>query len=112
MRFDTRTEERLRIVSVQDPRIDAAVAIEFKDAMRVETDSGPDLVVLDLSKVEFINSSGLGAIVATMKNMGQSRKLALAGLSPNVERVFKLTRMDSVFSVFPTLQGALDELRP
>ncbi|MGA9434098.1 MAG: STAS domain-containing protein [Roseobacter sp.] len=112
MRFDTRTEERLRIVSVQDPRIDAAVAIEFKDAMRVETDSGPDLVVLDLSKVEFIDSSGLGAIVATMKSMGQSRKLALAGLSPNVERVFKLTRMDSVFSVFPTLQGALDELRP
>ncbi|MGA9251633.1 MAG: STAS domain-containing protein [Roseobacter sp.] len=112
MRFDTRTEERLRIVSVQDPRIDAAVAIEFKDAMRVETDSGPDLVVLDLSKVEFIDSSGLGAIVATMKSMGQSRKLALAGLSPNVERVFKLTRMDSVFSVFPTLQGALEELRP
>ena len=110
MRFDTKTEERLRIVSVQDPRIDAAVAIEFKDAMRVETDSGPDLVILDLSNVEFINSSGLGAIVAAMKNMGQARKLALAGLTPNVERVFTLTRMDSVFNVFPTLQGALDEL--
>ena len=110
MRFDTKTEERLRIVSVQDPRIDAAVAIEFKNAMRVETDSGPDLVILDLSNVEFIDSSGLGAIVAAMKNMGQARKLALAGLTPNVERVFTLTRMDSVFNVFPTLQGALDEL--
>lgn len=110
MRFDTKTEERLRIVSVQDPRIDAAVAIEFKDAMRAETDSGPDLVILDLSNVEFIDSSGLGAIVAAMKNMGQARKLALAGLTPNVERVFTLTRMDSVFNVFPTLQGALDEL--
>ena len=83
MRFDTKTEERLRIVSVQDPRIDAAVAIEFKDAMRVETDSGPDLVILDLSNVEFIDSSGLGAIVAAMKNMGQARKLTLAGLTPN-----------------------------
>jgi len=110
MRFETKTEEHLRIVSVQDPRIDAAVAIEFKDAMRVETDSGPDLVVLDLSQVDFIDSSGLGAIVAAMKNMGTTRKLALAGLTPNVERVFKLTRMDSVFSVFPTLEGALDEL--
>ena len=110
MRFDTKTEERLRIVSVQDPRIDAAVAIEIKDAMRVETDSGPDLVILDLSNVEFFDSSGLGAIVAAMKNMGQARKLALAGLTPNVERVFTLTRMDSVFNVFPTLQGALDEL--
>jgi anti-sigma B factor antagonist len=110
MKLDTKTEERLRIVSVRDARIDAAVAIEFKDAMRVETDSGPDLVVLDLSRVEFIDSSGLGAIVAAMKSMGQARKLALAGLTPNVERVFKLTRMDSVFSVFPTLEGALDEL--
>lgn len=111
MEFDTTTEEQLRIVSVKDPRIDAAVAIEFKDAMRTQTDGGPALVVLDLSNVEFIDSSGLGAIVAAMKNMSGERRLALAGLTPAVERVFKLTRMDSVFSVFPTLQGALDELR-
>ena len=110
MKLDTKTEELLRIVSVQDARIDAAVAVEFKDAMRAETDNGPDLIVLDLSKVEFIDSSGLGAIVAAMKSLGRDRKLALAGLTPTVERVFKLTRMDSVFSVFPTLEGALNEL--
>lgn len=112
MELASKTEEQLRIVSVQDARIDAAVAIEFKDAMRSETDGGPDLVVLDLSNVEFIDSSGLGAIVAAMKNMGKDRRLALAGLTPTVERVFKLTRMDSVFSVFPTLEGALAELKP
>lgn len=110
MKLDTKTEELLRIVSVQDARIDAAVAVEFKDAMRAETDNGPDLIVLDLSKVEFIDSSGLGAIVAAMKSLGRDRKLALAGLTPTVERVFKLTRMDTVFSVFPTLEGALNEL--
>ena len=83
----------MRIVSVQGSRIDAAVAIEFKDAMRRQTDGGPDLVVLDLSRVDFIDSSGLGAIVAAMKHMGKERRLALAGLTPTVERVFKLTRM-------------------
>jgi anti-sigma B factor antagonist len=111
MELASKTEERLRIVSVQGSRIDAAVAIEFKDAMRLETDDGPDLVVLDLSRVEFIDSSGLGAIVASMKYMGKERRLALAGLTPTVERVFKLTRMDSVFTVFPTLEGALEELK-
>lgn len=111
MEFDTKTEERLRIVSVKDARIDAAVAIEFKDGMRAQTDDGPDLIVLDLSNVEFIDSSGLGAIVAAMKSLGAERRLALAGLTPSVERVFKLTRMDSVFHVFPTLDGALHELR-
>ena len=112
MELASRTDRQLRIVSVQDTRIDAAVAIEFKDAMRVETDDGPEVVVLDLSRVEFIDSSGLGAIVAAMKHMGATRKMALAGLTPTVERVFTLTRMDSVFSVFPTLEGALSELNP
>ena len=99
------------MVSVLDNRIDAAVAIEFKDAMRASTEGGSETVVLDLSEVQFIDSSGLGAIVASMKHMGTSRTLALAGLTPTVEKVFRLTRMDSVFSVFPTLDGALDALK-
>lgn len=111
MDLHSRSEHDLQIVSVQDSRIDAAVAIEFKDAMRSATDGGSDTVVLDLSQVQFIDSSGLGAIVAAMKQMGQSRKLALAGLTPTVEKVFRLTRMDSVFSVFSTLEEALTELK-
>lgn len=111
MELETKTEERFKVVSVKDSRIDAAVALEFKDAMRAQTEEGPGVVVLDLSKVEFIDSSGLGAIVASMKNMGQEKTLALAGLTPTVARVFRLTRMDSVFKLFPTLDGAIDELR-
>ncbi|APX13339.1 STAS domain-containing protein [Tateyamaria omphalii] len=111
MDLRSRSEDSLQVVSVHDSRIDAAVAIEFKEAMRSATDNENDTVVLDLSEVQFIDSSGLGAIVAAMKQMGQSRKLALAGLTPTVEKVFRLTRMDSVFPVFSTLDGALTELK-
>ena len=111
MDLRSRSEENLQVVSVLNNRIDAAVAIEFKDAMRASTDGGSETVVLDLSQVQFIDSSGLGALVASMKHMGASRKLALAGLTPTVEKVFRLTRMDSVFSVFATLDGALNELK-
>lgn len=112
MEVATKTEEQLCIVSVVDTRIDAAVAIQFKDAMRKQTEGGPEVVVLDLSKVEFIDSSGLGAIVAAMKILGKERKLALAGLTPAVARVFQLTRMDSVFSIFSTLDCAVAQLKP
>ena len=78
---------------------------------RQATEGGTDTVVLDLHHVAFIDSSGLGAIVAAMKHLAPDRKLVLAGLTPTVEKVFKLTRMDSVFSVFPTIEGALSELR-
>ncbi|ASM73729.1 MULTISPECIES: STAS domain-containing protein [Roseobacteraceae] len=110
MELSSKTEDQVRIVTVKDTRIDAAVAIEFKDAMRAATDDGPDLVVLDLAAVGFIDSSGLGAIVAAMKHLAPQRKLALAGLTPPVDKVFRLTRMDSVFSLYPTLDDARSAL--
>lgn len=96
-----------RIVTVNAERIDAAIAIQFKEDMRVETNGGPDRVILDLSEVKFIDSSGLGAIVAAMKQLGEGRQLDLAGLSPMVDKVFRLTRMDTVFTLFPSLNDAM-----
>ncbi len=106
MELSVQNEKRLRIISVQSTRIDATVAVRFKDAMRARIADAPEQVVLDLTQVEFIDSSGLGAIVATMKALGAHHKMALAGFTPMVERVFHLTRMDTVFDMFPTLDAA------
>lgn len=106
MTLSSRIEDDIRIISVEADRIDAAMAIRFKDDMRNETADGPDRVVLDLSQVNFIDSSGLGAIVASMKQLGRNRRLELAGLTPTVEKVFRLTRMDTIFTLFPTLDDA------
>jgi anti-sigma B factor antagonist len=106
MSLTSTVTDKARIITVHAPRIDAAMAIQFKEDMRQETLTGPDRVVLDLSQVEFIDSSGLGAIVAAMKQLGSGRKLDLAGLSPAVDKVFRLTRMDTVFTLFNSLEDA------
>lgn len=97
-----------RIVTVHAPRIDAAMAIGFKEEMRGRTEDTPNRIILDMSGVAFIDSSGLGAIVASMKQLGPERRLDLAGLTPSVDKVFRLTRMDTVFRLFATPQEALD----
>ncbi len=89
------------VIEVAEPRIDAAVAIEFKERMRDLIKDAPERVVLELSKVGFLDSSGLGAVVAVMKLLAPERRLELAGLTPTVEKVFRLTRMDSVFVIHP-----------
>ncbi|MEM8592687.1 MAG: STAS domain-containing protein [Pseudomonadota bacterium] len=107
MELSSRDVSDTRIVTVIDNRIDAAVAIQFKDAMRAETEGGPERVVLDLSSVSFIDSSGLGAVVAAKKLLNGAHVLELAGLTPVVAKVFKLTRMDTVFAIHPDLATAV-----
>lgn len=103
MNLESKDEGDFQVIAVQAPRIDAAAAIRFKDRMRELTAGGAPHVVLDLGAVDFIDSSGLGAIVAAMKQMGATRRLDLAGLTPTVDRVFRLTRMDSVFTIHSSL---------
>lgn len=107
MSLTSTTTDNAQIVTVNASRIDAAIAIQFKEDMRAQTDTGPDRVILDLSAVDFIDSSGLGAIVAAMKQLDDHRHLDLAGLTPTVDKVFRLTRMDTVFNLFATLDDAL-----
>lgn len=107
MKLKSRTHGPLCVVDVAEARIDAAVAIAFKDAMRDLSDGAGGDVVLNLAQVDFIDSSGLGAIVAAMKHLGPDRRLHLVALGSAVEKVFRLTRMDSVFAIHPTLDAAL-----
>lgn len=97
-----------QVLGVNTDRIDAAIAIQFKEDMRNATLEGPERVILDLSAVEFIDSSGLGAIVAAKKQLVDGKNLELAGLNPMVEKVMRLTRMDTVFSLHATLEDAIE----
>lgn len=107
MELSTQTVSGLTIVTVTQPRIDASVAIRFKDAMRAITQTQAQNVILDMSAVSFVDSSGLGAIVAALKQLGAGRKLHLAGLSGDVEKVFRLTRMDRIFEIHASVEDAI-----
>jgi anti-sigma B factor antagonist len=107
MNLTAEAHDDLLVVTVDENRIDAAGAIQFKERMREVSQESSGRVLLDLSKVEFLDSSGLGAVVGVMKLLGATRKLELAGLTPTVAKVFRLTRMDTVFTIHPTLPDGL-----
>lgn len=98
--------ETQMIIRVEEARIDAAIATRFKDQVREIVLRGRKPVLLDMRRVDFMDSSGLGSMIAVRKALPEAIPVILAGLSPNVERVFRLTRMDSIFEIRPasTLQ--------
>lgn len=109
MNITSRMSGNLQVLSVEETRIDAAAAIKFKDTIKDLTNAGSLDVVLDLEKVDFVDSSGLGAIVSIKKFLGPDRMLHLAALSPIVAKVFALTRMEKVFRIYPSAEDALDD---
>jgi anti-sigma B factor antagonist len=99
MQLQTESNGDILIVTPTEDRLDAAVAVQFKDSMRAVAATAPERVVLDLARVSFLDSSGLGAVIGAMKLLAPASRLELAGLTPPVEKVFKLTRMDRIFTI-------------
>ena len=107
MEIEGRKIGEVLLLIVREPRIDAASAIRFKDEMRRLTEGHAGRVVLDLGMVAFLDSSGLGAVVSAMKQLGSDRRLELAALTPTVAKVFRLTRLDTVFTIHARAEDML-----
>ncbi len=108
MKLTYRDIDGIRVITAEGARIDAAVAISFKDQMREFSEDAPKRIILDLATVEFLDSSGLGAIVAAMKQVGVERNLELAALTQTVGKVFALTRMDTIFKIHTDIDSAIN----
>ena len=82
------------------PRISASL-----DAM---IDEKPKQVVVDLTNVSYIDSSGLAVLIEGMQNVeAYGGKFLLAGLQDNVRAIFEISRLDQVFMIFPHVDAAL-----
>lgn len=104
--IDSRIEGEILILTVQEQRIDAAGAVVFKEEVRCQTERFEGRVLIDMKRVEFLDSSGLGALVSIMKILKGDRPLELANCGPIVQKVLTLTRMDRVFVLHDGLPGA------
>ena len=94
------------IVTTTEPRLDAANAPAFRTSVAKPLEHQPKAVILDLERVNFSDSTGLGALVSMLKMMAPDGVLAVAGAQPAVQRLFQITRMDSVFRLFDNRRDA------
>jgi len=110
MRVEDRSEGGVLVLTIKERRLDARSAPELKAKVGALIAQGFDWIVLDLAEVEFVDSSGLGAIVSGLKQLDQKGDLVISGASEAVVSLFKLTRMDKVFRLFPATAEAVHAL--
>lgn len=96
------------ILHVKEQRLDAQNSAEFRDRMLQLRENGEINIVVNLEEVRFIDSSGLGKLLSDYKNaILQNGSLKLAGLQPQLQSIFELTRLHRVFEIYPSVQEAL-----
>jgi anti-sigma B factor antagonist len=103
-------EGKVLIVKPLENRIEASNSTAFKGFIVDKINDGARQMILDLSAVEFVDSSGLGAIVSCLKTIGDEGNLVMCGVSKTVMNLFKLTRMTRIFQFFKTPADAVEAL--
>ena len=92
--------------------IDAGNAGEFKRDIAPILQANPKLV-LDLSRLIFVDSSGLGAMLSCLRQLtARSGDLKLCGMSKQVRALFELVRMHRIFDIYGTREEAVSAFQP
>ncbi len=97
------------VLYIEEERIDAHNSNELKESILRLIESGERNIIVQLEKVRFIDSSGLGALLSGHKNaVAKSGSLALANVQKQVLSMFQLTRLNTVFDIFTDVSEALN----
>ena len=109
MAFNSRKEFDGKVTVIEcQGRLDTNVADDFRTMMKKLVDEGTFQLVVDLGKTEFIDSSGLGALVSriavTRSKQGDVR---LASPSKTILKLLDVTHLDKIFKCFDDVESAV-----
>jgi len=106
---DHKVDDDTHVVAVTG-EIDLFTAPEFKQRMSELIDAGRSRLVVDLSETTFIDSSSLGVLIGAHRRL-KLRGGALLVVCENeaIAKTFKITGLDGVFTIAPTVEAALTD---
>jgi anti-sigma B factor antagonist len=101
-------DHRTAIVEAQGD-IDLRRSASFQETLLSLPGQHPAQIILDLSNVPYMDSSGVASLVKLLARLRREKvPLRLAGLRPRVRSVFEITRLDTVFDIYASVQEAME----
>jgi anti-sigma B factor antagonist len=104
--FDERTS-----AIVVEGELDLSAAPRLKWTLLESLESGISRLVLDLSLATFMDSTALGVLVGIRRKLDADARLAIVCPRSEILKIFEFAGMDAAFTIFPTLQEALADVR-
>lgn len=102
-----RWEDTVAIVDVSGD-IDLNRSLDFQKSLLDVLEKGPQQIIVNLSGVSYMDSSGVASLVKLLSRTRKSgSRLCLVGLTERVKSLFEITRLDVVFSIYTSEKEAM-----
>jgi anti-sigma B factor antagonist len=108
--IQSQPDERTSIVALEG-ELDLGRAPSLKWALVDAVDAGYRQLVVDLSLVNFMDSTALGVLVGVNRSLDVGARMAIVCVHPNVSKIFELSGMDGAFAIYKTRDEALAHVR-
>jgi anti-sigma B factor antagonist len=109
MKFTINKEERYTVLSLEEDNLNTMLAPELKSQFVIMRNEGVQNLILDLSSVKFVDSSGLSAILTANRLWSGEGTFVLTGIEhESVKKLIEISRVNTVLTILPTLSESID----
>jgi len=110
MRYTTEHRDEITILSIHNQRIEGEVSSRLKAEILIAAQPDIEGLIIDLSAVDMIDSSGLGALLLANRQLKEyGIPLALVGVKDMVLSLMKISQIDGLYDFFDTTEDVLEE---
>jgi len=111
MKYTIDKQEKYTLVKLKEEKLDSSIAPNLKSDFITLSAEGTRNLILDLSEVKYIDSSGLSALLVGNRLFTEkSGQFVLAAITDHVMKLIKISQLDNVLNILPTVTEAVDNV--
>ncbi len=109
MKYQIDKQEQYAILSLQEENLNSTIAPQLKSDLILLSQEGVRNLILDLSNVKYVDSSGLSAILTGHRLWKGNASFVLAGeMNPMVTKLIEISRLETILNIIPTISESID----
>ncbi len=111
MKYTIDKQEKYSLLALHEDKMDSSIAPNLKSEMITLHAEGIRNIILDLTEVKYTDSSGLSALLVGNRIFQEDGGIfVLSGLSEHTMKLIKISQLDSVLHILPTVEEAIDSV--
>lgn len=111
MKFSIQREDKYIVFKLEEKKLDSIISPELKSEFQALHSQGVENVILDMSAVEYSDSSGLSAIlVGNRLFTNDSSTFIISSISEHVKKLVKISQLDKVLYILPTVEESVEAI--